>query len=111
MRYVFSFLTRRFVIHLVIRRLKGLFATYNRKIPLNSLSMDISLALQPVLVSHRPRRWIPDNVSVSLVTVPPVGQPQASESLMLNYALVTCKNRQQLRFSILRQSKRSSSEL
>ncbi|KAJ2917398.1 hypothetical protein MD484_g2983, partial [Candolleomyces efflorescens] len=27
------------------------------------------------------RRWIPDNVSVSLVTVPPVGQTQAAVAL------------------------------
>lgn len=90
MRYAFPFSAYRFVIHLNIHRPKGLFVTCNRKTLLNSLSMDISLALQPILDSHHPPRWIPDNVSVSLVTVPPVGQPQASDSLKLNRTSLTC---------------------
>jgi hypothetical protein len=38
-----------------------------------------SSGLAEVLLTHS--RWIPDNVSVSLCSVPPVGQPQAAVAL------------------------------
>jgi hypothetical protein len=77
---------------------------------LNLSSASVSSGFYPVVVSRRSCRWIPDNVSVSLVTVPPVGQPQASGPLCSNYASITLENRQRLPLSTLRQSKRSSRE-